>query len=144
MFENKYCMEITVYTMYSLGVHENDFLGWQTYRLVLFNNGSLTCKQVVYFCCQQWHCSWFLALESSAQRHWFNEKQISSLSYHNKKKAFCLLPKNNVTFKKDSFSFVKAVSCEKSKILNQTLVIFYRCRALESKGHFDCAFGANS
>lgn len=35
-----------------------------------------------------------------------------------KKKAFCLLAKNNVTLQNDSFPFVKAVSCEESKILN--------------------------
>lgn len=38
-------------------------------------------------------------------------------SFYSEKK-FCLLAKNNVTFKNDSFPFTKAVSYEESKILN--------------------------
>ena len=34
------------------------------------------------------------------------------------KENFCLLAKNNVTFKNDYFLFAKAVSYEESKILN--------------------------
>ena len=47
-----------------------------------------------------------------------NLMKNENMNFFTVKEIFCLLAKNNVTFKNDYFLFAKAVSYEESKILN--------------------------
>ena len=56
--------------------------------------------------------------EHSSKIQDINLMKNENMNFFTVKEIFCLLAKNNVTFKNDYFLFAKAVSYEESKILN--------------------------